>query len=181
MKTIKQYAEDHHVSYEAIRMQIKRHSKELEGHLKEEGSGRSKKTYIDDEGIAILDEIRGGNPVIIVNTSKDEEIQALKMQNEALKNKIIELQDTIIRHDEEYKLLQNKYTALLEAPKETDAQEATEDVAADEATLSTTEEESTTQAVVEAQEAKEEAKATFKERFHFVFFGKRKKEGGTEA
>jgi len=53
MITIKEYANNSHISYEASRTRIKRHKADLEGHIIKQG----KTTYIDDEGKIVRETI----------------------------------------------------------------------------------------------------------------------------
>lgn len=52
--TIKEYAKERNVSYEAVRQMIKRHSNELNGHIISQGNGRAKE--LDGEAVAMLDD-----------------------------------------------------------------------------------------------------------------------------
>ncbi len=96
MVTIKEYAAQKRVSYEAVRKQIKRYKDELGEHLIRNGRIQ----YLDDEGVAFLDEKRKNNPVIIFEHDKDEQIERLKNDNDNLKALVAELQNKIIEKDE---------------------------------------------------------------------------------
>lgn len=51
MKTLKEYANENHITYEAIRQQVKRYEKELGNHIK-----KIKRTkYLDEFAIEFLD------------------------------------------------------------------------------------------------------------------------------
>lgn len=93
MITLKDYAKKKNVSYEAVRKQVNRYRDELGDHLYK----KDRTQYLDEEGEAFLDEKRASNPVILVEHDKDEQIDELKHQNEALKIKIMELQDQLIK------------------------------------------------------------------------------------
>lgn len=62
MISIKDYAAQKNVSYEAVRKQIKRYETQLDGHL--ERVGRT--LYLDDDAVAFLDDKRKKNPVVVV-------------------------------------------------------------------------------------------------------------------
>ena len=110
MISIKEYAKSKGVSYEAVRKQVARYEKELKDHVKK--VNRTK--YLDDEAVAFLDEKRADNPIIIMESSKDEEIQRLEMENKALLLKVAELQEALLKEKDQVKFLQNEKIELLE-------------------------------------------------------------------
>ena len=93
MISLKDYAKKKNVSYEAVRKQVNRYRDELGDHLYK----KDRTQYLDEEGEAFLDQKRASNPVILVEHDKDEQIEELTHQNEALKIKIMELQDQLIK------------------------------------------------------------------------------------
>lgn len=93
MKSIKEYAKEQGVSYEAIRRMVSRYSDELKPFLVKEG----KKTYLTDKAIQFLEQKRNSNPTIIINQARDEEIDRLRSENERLNHKVEALQDMIIQ------------------------------------------------------------------------------------
>jgi len=95
MITIKDYAAQKRVTYEAVRKQINRYKEELGEHLIKQGRTQ----YLDDEGVAFLDEKRQNNPIIIFEHDKDEQIDQLQQDNEKLKALVAELQSQIIEKD----------------------------------------------------------------------------------
>ncbi len=112
MITLKQYAQKKNVSYEAVRKQVARYREDLGEHLYK----KNRTQYLDEEGEAFLDEKRASNPIVIVEHDKDEQIENLKSENEALKVKIMQLQDQIISRDD--KILELSDKVLLLATKE---------------------------------------------------------------
>ena len=108
MITLREYAEKHGISYEAVRKQVKRYREELGDHLQTKGRTQ----YLDEVGVAFLDERRAGNPIIIMEQGKDEQIEALKADNAALKDRILKLQDLLIRRDERLMELQEQLLLL---------------------------------------------------------------------
>ena len=80
MITIKDYAKQKGVSYEAIRKQIKRYEDELEGHLVKQ----NRFLMLDDEAVQFLDSKRSENPVIVYEQNKDEELEQLRHENKVL-------------------------------------------------------------------------------------------------
>lgn len=110
MITIKDYAKNNGVTYEAVRKQVNRYKNELEGHISKVGRTQ----YLDDEAVAFLDSKRAENPVVIIQADKDEEIQRLHDENKALLLKIAELQDALLKEKDQVKLLQEDKIKLLE-------------------------------------------------------------------
>nr|WP_314657787.1 hypothetical protein [uncultured Fusobacterium sp.] len=111
MKTLKEYANENHITYEAVRQQVKRYEKELINHIK-----KIKRTkYLDEFAIEFLDKKRVDNPVIIMESSKDDEIKRLVGENKALLLKVASLQEQLILEKENVQLLQNEKIELLEA------------------------------------------------------------------
>lgn len=113
MISIKDYAKEKGVSYEAIRQSVDRYKDELEGHVIKQGKTR----YLDDVATAILDSKRAGNPVVIVNEDKDERIAALEKENKALLQRVTALQDQLLQEKERVTLLQQEKIELLQPPE----------------------------------------------------------------
>ena len=92
MTSIKDYAKNNGVSYEAVRQQIARYRDEISGHIVKKG----KTQYLDEEAVAFLDGKRKENPVILLERNKDEEIDRLTEENKALLVKLATVQDQLI-------------------------------------------------------------------------------------
>lgn len=91
MITIKDYAKQKGVSYEAIRKQIKRYEDELEGHLIKQ----NRFLMLDDEAVQFLDSKRSENPVIVYEQNKDEELEQLRHENKVLLIQMNTVQDQL--------------------------------------------------------------------------------------
>lgn len=91
MITIKDYAKQKGVSYEAIRKQIKRYEDELEGHLVKQ----NRFLMLDDEAVQFLDSKRSENPVIVYEQNKDEELEQLRYENKVLLIQMNTVQDQL--------------------------------------------------------------------------------------
>lgn len=91
MITIKDYAKQKGVSYEAIRKQIKRYEDELEGHLVKQ----NRFLMLDDEAVRFLDSKRSENPVIVYEQNKDEELEKLRHENKVLLIQMNTVQDQL--------------------------------------------------------------------------------------
>ena len=123
MISLKDYAKNKNVSYEAVRKQVKRYKTELEGHIHKV----NRTQYLDDEAVAFLDSKRTESPVILLQMDKDEEIQRLSDENKALlvqiaqiQNELIQTQKALSAEKDSVKQLQAEKIALLEAKQEAD-------------------------------------------------------------
>ena len=92
MVTIKEYAEIKGVSTQAVYKQLKTHEKALQGHVQKIKGTR----YLDDEAVAYLNKQSESSPAVVIQTDNEELLEALKVENENLKIKIMELQDQLI-------------------------------------------------------------------------------------
>lgn len=121
MISLKDYAKNKNVSYEAVRKQVNRYKTELEGHIHKV----NRTQYLDDEAVAFLDSKRTENPVILLQMDKDDEIQRLSDENKALlvqiaqiQNELIQTQKALSAEKDSVKQLQAEKIALLEAKQE---------------------------------------------------------------
>ena len=114
MMTYKEYGKRCGITYEAVRQLCLTHAEELEGHIHKDGRARK----IDDEGVSILDNARGGNPVVVAQISRDEEMQALREENKALLLQVAALQAELIREKDTVKELQAAEVKRLQAAAE---------------------------------------------------------------
>ena len=117
MITIKDYAKQKGVSYEAIRKQIKRYEDELEGHLVKQ----NRFLMLDDEAVRFLDSKRSENPVIVYEQNKDEELEKLRKENKVLliqmntvQDQLGKVQQKLIAEMNTTKLLTNEKVQYLE-------------------------------------------------------------------
>lgn len=110
MISLKDYAREKGVSYEAVRKQVTRYKDELEGHITKE----NRTQYLDDAAVEFLNHKRATNPVVLMEASRDDEVQRLTDENKALLLKVAELQDALLREKDAVKLLQEDKIALLE-------------------------------------------------------------------
>lgn len=74
--SLKDYAAQKNISYEAVRQQVVRYKDELAGHLIRDG----RQQFLDEEAVAFLDAKRQKNPVSIIQMDKDEQIKDLENQ-----------------------------------------------------------------------------------------------------
>lgn len=114
MISLKDYAKNKGITYEAVRKQVNRYKNELDGHIQKENGTQ----YLDDEAVAFLDEKRSKNPVVILEQSKDEELEMLRNENKLLILKINKLQEELLNEKDQVKLLQDEKIAMLEAKNE---------------------------------------------------------------
>lgn len=74
--SLKEYAAQKNISYEAVRRQVVRYKEELGDHVIRDG----KQQLLDEEAVAFLDLKRQKNPVVIIQQSKEEQIEQLEEQ-----------------------------------------------------------------------------------------------------
>lgn len=111
MITLKEYAINNNISYEAVRKQVVRYKYELDGHII-----KIRRTqFLDDEAVTFLDSKRQENPIIVQQADQSEEIAQLKREKEALLIKIATLQEELLKEKDQVKVLQNEKIELLEA------------------------------------------------------------------
>lgn len=92
MITIKEYAKQHSISYEAVRAQIKRYETELADLIVVDGRQR----LLTDEAVAFLDSKRLGNPVVVRDMELDAQLKQLEAENKALLLKLAATQEKVI-------------------------------------------------------------------------------------
>lgn len=111
--TIRQFAEQEMVSYEAVRRQLERYKDDLQGHIIRKGNTR----FLDETAVNFLSEKRKDNPIIESKRNYQGEIEQLQEQVENLKIKLLEAQQKIINlHELETENAKNKL--LLELKNE---------------------------------------------------------------
>lgn len=89
--SLKDYAKQKNISYEAVRKQVNRYKDELEGHLIKDG----RQQFLDEEAVAFLDGKRQKNPITLVQDRKNEVIEDLQQENKNLLIKIAAQADQI--------------------------------------------------------------------------------------
>ena len=109
MIKIKDYAKSRGVSYEAVRKQLKRYESELQDHIEK----HDRTQFLDDFAVEFLDNKRNSNPVIVMETAKDEELERLRNENKTLLLKLAESQEERIKDKELIQELLVQKTELL--------------------------------------------------------------------
>lgn len=89
--SLKDYAAQKNVTYEAVRQQVNRYKDELDGHIIRDG----RQQFLDEDAVAFLDAKREKNPVTILQQSKDETIGDLERTKEQLLIKVADQADKI--------------------------------------------------------------------------------------
>ena len=115
--TLRDYAKQNNISYEAVRKQVVRYQDELAGHLIRDG----RQQFLDDEAVAFLDARRQKNPVAIIQIEKDEKIDQLEHENKILLQELAAVQKALLNEKDKIDLLlseKNAQLALLEADNE---------------------------------------------------------------
>lgn len=118
MITLRDYANNKKISYEAVRKQVNRYREELGEHIIQDG----RQQVLDNFAVAFLDEKRMKNPIIMEQADKNDTIENLERENKNLlikvaeqANRIAELADwkamnavAIAEVDQNKKLLEDK-------------------------------------------------------------------------
>ncbi len=89
--SLRDYAAQKNVSYEAVRKQVRRYEAELEGHIIKDG----RQQFLDDDAVAFLDAKRQKNPVVVMQRNKDDTLDELRRQKEDLLVKVAAQADQI--------------------------------------------------------------------------------------
>ena len=89
MMSVRTYANQRGVSYEAVRKQLSRYSDLLDEHITVQGKTR----YLDAEAREILDSKRMQQPICVANTQHMQEVAELKNEIEQLKNELLAEKD----------------------------------------------------------------------------------------
>lgn len=90
--SLKDYAKQHNISYEAVRKQVSRFKDDLSGHIIQDG----RQQLLDEEAVAFLDARREKNPIAIIQQDKDDTISTLEAENKNLLQKVALLQDELL-------------------------------------------------------------------------------------
>lgn len=124
--TLKQYAEEHKISYEAVRKQVIRYAEELSDHIIKQ----DRTQYLDPWAVKFLTERRRESPIVLMNMDQSEENERLKEEVESLRVKLMTAQNELLKEkdriislqDEAKKTLEDRarYMALLEESKAKD-------------------------------------------------------------
>ncbi|MCR5586101.1 MAG: hypothetical protein K6F77_01030 [Lachnospiraceae bacterium] len=82
--SVKDYAEQKGVSFQSVYAHIKRHKRELEGHIPKENG----KIWLDEEAVRILNAASGNSAPVIVQDAKVKEVEELKAENQSLRDEL---------------------------------------------------------------------------------------------
>lgn len=102
--SIKEYAKNNNISYEAVRQQVVRYADELGDHLIKEG----RQQFLDEEAVAFLDARRQKNPVVIYQAAKDERIEELEAENGNLLKQLTLTQGMLIEEQRQLAEIKDK-------------------------------------------------------------------------
>ena len=109
LTTIKQYAEKHDITYEAVRRQVARYSDELAGHIIKKGRSQ----YLDEFAVDFLDKRRRESPVVVVVEGQKEKLEELEAQIATLKEQLMQAQNELLKSQDKVISLQDEARALL--------------------------------------------------------------------
>lgn len=173
--TLRDYAKQNNISYEAVRKQVIRYKKDLEGHLIKDG----RQQFLDEEAVAFLDAKRQKNPVAIIQMDKDDQIENLERENKNLLIKVAEQAEELRAAD---KALAEVNVLLLSAAKDKERvatlEAQNDDLSAERDKLKETvvEEQKTSQKLAdELSEARTELEQEKSRRISFKEFWQRRK------
>ena len=120
--SIKDYAKNHGISYEAVRQQLIRYREDLKDHVIKDG----RQQYLDEEAVAFLDGRRQKNPVAVIFQDKDDMIDQLRAEKEKLLVMMAAKSEKIESLYGQLQELQAKQLQAAEERKLLDAEIATE-------------------------------------------------------
>lgn len=110
LMTLKQFADDQGISYEAVRRAVKRHGDKLTGHIIENDGIR----YLDEEAVKILKERRRESPIVVQTMDQGEEIRELTAQIESLRAQLMQAQNELLSSKDRIIALQDELKAGIE-------------------------------------------------------------------
>lgn len=110
LMTLKQFADDQGISYEAVRRAVKRHGDKLTGHIIENDGIR----YLDEEAVKILKERRRESPIVVQTMDQGEEIRELTAQIESLRAQLMQAQNELLSSKDRIIALQDEVKAGIE-------------------------------------------------------------------
>lgn len=110
LMTLKQFADDQGISYEAVRRAVKRHGNKLNGHIIENDGVR----YLDEEAVKILKERRRESPIVVQTMDQGEEIRELRDQIESLRSQLMQAQNELLSSKDRIIALQDEVKAGIE-------------------------------------------------------------------
>lgn len=110
LMTLKQFADDQGISYEAVRRAVKRHGDKLTGHIIENDGVR----YLDEEAVKILKERRRESPIVVQTMDQGEEIRELTAQIESLRAQLMQAQNELLSSKDRIIALQDELKAGIE-------------------------------------------------------------------
>lgn len=113
--TLKQFAKDQSITYEAVRRQVKHHERELAGHIIKQNGVQ----YLDEEAVEFLKERRRKSPIILMNMDQSEEIKELKSQIDTLRVQLLTAQNELMKSQDERLKAQDRIIELQDEAQKT--------------------------------------------------------------
>ena len=123
MLSIRDYARDSGVSYEAVRKQIKRYEGDLKGHIRIDGRTQ----YLDDVAVAFLNEHRSKNPLVVGDSITEQEKEHYKAEaeryrglyeDELKKNSLLSQENSMLHKAQAQLEVANQKYALIEESRD---------------------------------------------------------------
>lgn len=114
LMTVKQLAEKHSVSYEAMRKLVDKHAETLKGHIITQDRTR----YIDEWGVQFLEEERRKSRIVVIREDHTDEIAKLTEENEKLKAQLMAAQTELVKSKDAQLESQKRIIELQETARE---------------------------------------------------------------
>ena len=109
--TLRDFARQKGVTYEAIRRQASKYENELRGHI----VIRDRTKYLDEYAQEFLSERRRLSPVVVKVEENQEELEELRSSVESLRAKLALAQDELLKSQARVISLQDERTTLIES------------------------------------------------------------------
>lgn len=113
--TLKQYAVDQGISYEAVRKQVIRYAEELSDHIIKQ----DRTQFLDPWAVEFLTKRRRESPIVLMNMDQSEENERLKEQIESLKVQLMTAQNELLKSQDERLKAQDRIIELQDEAKKT--------------------------------------------------------------
>lgn len=111
LMTVKQLAEKHGVSYEAMRKLLSKHADALKGHIITQDRTR----YVDEWGVKFLEDERMKSRIVVIREDHTDEIARLTEEVEQLKAQLMAAQGELVKAQDERLKAQSRIIELQDA------------------------------------------------------------------
>lgn len=112
--SLKEFAEQHNISYEAARKSFTRYAKDLEGHTVMKDRTR----MLDEYAVKYLEEKRRSSPIITIVEGSREDVKRLEEEVAALREQLLSAREDYIQLQNKHVRAQNRIIDLQETARE---------------------------------------------------------------